>query len=182
MSRTPVLDQPAVERLAHCMYTVFHTTLAPLMKLRAIYGIVIPNDASFGPDDAAALAPHPFVASDAFADTTAPPFARLQLDEELDVVTVAISGETHDVLRVLTLPAAAVGVVVASEAMLAGISPTAGGKPEFVTGYLVTAAAPGHTYAVAGIPDRKVYGQLPSAHPDVTAVTAVVNKTCCRTS
>ena len=182
MPRTPLLDRPAVERLAHSMYTVFHTALAPVMKLHAIYGIAIPNDVPFGPTDADALVPDPFVVYDAFANSSAPAFGRLQLNEELDVVLVAITGNTHEVLHALTLPTYAAGMVVASEATLAGIDTTQGGEADVVTGYLVTAAAPGHTYAVAGIPNRKVYGELPSTHPDVTAVTAVVNKTCCRTN
>ncbi|MEN9506023.1 MAG: hypothetical protein RI958_1949 [Actinomycetota bacterium] len=182
MARTPVLTQPVVEQLAHCMYTVFHTAIAPFMNLRAIYGIVIPNNAPFGPDEANALVPQPHVVSDAFADTGAEPFARLPLDEDLDVVSVAISGETHQVLSVLTLPDSAVGLVVASQAMLAALGPAIGAAPEFVPGYLAAAAGPGHTYALAGVPDRNVCGHLRSNHPDVAAVTAVVNKNCCRTS
>jgi hypothetical protein len=152
------------------------------MRLRAIYGIVIPSDAPFGQTEADAVVPHPFVVSDAFAGTTAPAFARLQLDEAFDVVSVSINGEPHDVLRAFTLPDTAVGLVVASHAMLAALDRSLETEPELVPGYLTVAAAPGYTYALAGVPERNVCGELPLGHPDVLAVADVVDKSRCRTS
>lgn len=182
MFRTPVLDQYQTERLAFATYTVFQTVCVPAMELSSVYGIALPAGASFDATDAAAMTPSMFAVSDPYEPFTVPPFPRLPLTDDIEIVLVAIDGPTHEVLPHLTLPSTAIGLVVASKAEFAGVQSNPTLPVIHDQGYLVAACGADHTYALAGIPERDVFGTIGAEHPDVQSIRAVVNKTCCRIS
>ena len=182
MFRTPVLDQNQTKRLAHAIYTVFQTVCAPAMHLDSVYGIALPTDTEFSATDAQAMTPSTFNVSDPYKPFKVPAFPRLPLSSDIEIVLVAIGGPTDEVLTHLTLPPAAIGLVVASKAEFAGVQSDPTLPVIHDQGYLVAACGADHTYALAGIPERNVFGTIGAEHPDVKSIRAVVNKTCCRIS
>jgi len=94
--------------------------------------------------------------------------------------TERLAFATYTVFQTVCVPA--IGLVVASKAVFAGVQSDPTLPVIHDQGYLVAACGADHTYALAGIPERNVFGTIGADHPDVTSIRAVVNKSCCRIS